>query len=117
MKRQWRRMILFGLCAAIVGAAGVAMSADPVKTNIKDKVAGGAIQSTLYDQVTIGGTNFEPANELVGLPEGIRVGDQMRVRYYTQNGTNYYMEIVRDGQAFSTEDAGTPGESSPSQPR
>lgn len=117
MKRYGKQLILWVVFSVVVSAAGVAMAADPPKVKGTDLVVEGAIQSILYDRVAIGGVSFEPANEMAGLPEGARIGDRVRVRYYTQNGTNYFIEIVRDGQTFSTEDAGAPGETAERPPR
>jgi len=94
-------VVIVGVAAVLI--ASIAMAADPKKTPAVDLVAEGAVQPGIYDTISIGGTTLEPANEHVGLPAGVRPGDRVRVRYYTQNGTNYFMEIVREGQAFSTE--------------
>ena len=67
-------------------------------------IAKGKIENIEGNTVTLNDhKKYEPASENASVPEWATLGTQVKISYYTQNYTNYYHEIVKQGERLQME--------------
>lgn len=69
------------------------------------QVMEGRLTDIRENRITLDGyRTFEPANEHAVIPEWAEEGVQVKVSYYVQGYTNYYLKIVLPGESLLGEE-------------